>query len=779
MAFTFKNLNSKIPKFFSSKASLIISLVALKTIFQIIIIKSGLKWLTADDYCRTVISYNWLENPKIYAGVWLSLHFWINGLFIAVFRDLTFAPILANTLFSILTLVYFYLVLEKIFNRMIAFLSCLIFAVFPFQVWLSTSGMPESIFFFFISAACYYFIMWYDSLCFKELQKKNIVYFSLTILSLNFSNLLRYEGWLFSIGFIILTGLLSYKKFRFSKKFFTLTSLSIVSVFTALWWMYLNYSEFGKPFYFIEETTRIFKDLNNAGLIQRVVQYPFFIFYIAPITTALGLWKIYLTALNKNNSKAINGNFALVRIYLLFNLTELLLLMFTGIFGSGGTNMVSRYIVMNSIMLFPFAVWQIHDLRKYIFAIVISAIVLGNVIWCFYYQPAYREDTYEVASLTHKLIQKNYFENDDKIYFEMVEGYYDLYPLQVISNEPNKFTSDTIPAYFPVNIGSKKLSKKKKDEEQQKLSILELRKYLEAKKIKLFIARSDLLIDKLRKLSYKNEQIGDYRIFYIAENKIKATRDVNGTSLQVNEKTPLNLPSNTISFGKKLILKDYKIDNSNFGLNPQTVSFRWNLVNLSILDSLQTEDDEFGNYKIRLELANINNDSSVFDIYSNVFSERNVGEYFENDEFKDIMILKPFAMLNYSGKFKFSPFESGMYDLRLYITDVNNNNKELPVYKGDSVYTYSPETASDAPIDTNMIDFKIKQSKLKLFKDNYAKRPFYPLGRIIALFPNVNYTEILKKSKDLSQIIIRNGFMLPFLHRYQGDHFLNIVFTYL
>ena len=234
----------------------------------------------------------------------------------------------------------------------------------------------------------------------------------------------------------------------------------------------------------------------------------------------------------------------------------------------------------------------------------------------------------------------------------MADGYYDLYPLQVISNEPSRFTSDTIPTYFPVNIGSKKISKKKSAEEQQKLNILELRKYLEEKKIKLFIARSDLLIDKLRKLSYKNEQIGDYRIFYISDTKVRPRRDANGVSTFANNSESKKILPGTISFGKKLILKDFKIDNSNLGLNPQTVSFKWNVADVSILDSLQSDDDEFGNYKIELQLANINNDSSVYDIYSNVFSERNVEEFFENDEFKDIMILKPFALLNYSKKFK-------------------------------------------------------------------------------------------------------------------------------
>jgi hypothetical protein len=40
--------------------------------------------------------------------------------------------------------------------------------------------------------------------------------------------------------------------------------------------------------------------------------------------------------------------------------------MFSGIVGSGGTNMISRYIVLNAILFFPFAIWQLCDLRKYI-----------------------------------------------------------------------------------------------------------------------------------------------------------------------------------------------------------------------------------------------------------------------------------------------------------------------------------------------------------------------------------------------------------------------------
>src|SRR5205085_3646463 len=143
-------------------------------------------------------------------------------------------------------------------------------------------------------------------------------------------------------------------------------------------------------------------------LIQRIIQYPFFIFYIAPLTTILSLWKIIKTLSNKRNG--FKGNFSLLKVFLLFNLVELLILMLTGISGSGGTNMISRYIVLNSVFIFPFAVWQLMYFKKYIVTGAMAVLILVNIIWSFYYQPAYREDTYEVAELTSRLIHKNYFE---------------------------------------------------------------------------------------------------------------------------------------------------------------------------------------------------------------------------------------------------------------------------------------------------------------------------------------------------------------------------------
>jgi len=764
-----------IKKIFGSKLSVIASLVLFKLLFQFTVIQSGLKWLTADDYSRTVISWDWLQDPRIYSGVWLSLHFWMTGMFIWLFGDLTLGPVIMNTLFSIFTLIYLYLVIEKIFSKQVAVICCLLYAVFPFQVWLSTSAMPESPFFFFITAGFYYFVLWYGN-CITG-SKKAVYYLLAAVICLNIANLLRYEGWFFTGAFIIQIAFLSWKRFRFTKQAFVYSAVSLLSVLSVGWWLYLNYIDYSDPFFFIKETAKIYAGLSSAGFVQRSVQYPFFIFYIAPLTTLLGLWKILKVIRNKRNG--FKGNFSLLRVFLLFNLLELLLLMFSGIVGSGGTNMISRYIVLNAILFFPFAVWQLADFKKYILISGSAILIIVNIVWSFYYQQAYREDTYEVADLTKRLIDRSYLQPEDKIYFEMVAGYYDIYPLQVIANDPSKFNTDTIPTYFSVEPpASKKISKKRKDEEQLKLNILEVRKFIEQKKIKLFIVRSDLLIDKLRKLSYRSEQIGDYHIFYIADSKINYKRgsgtDSTGKKIELNAgKTALN--PEEISFDKKLVLKEFRIDNSNLGMNPQTVMLRWQIADISILDSLDTETDEFGRYKTRLELTPVDSDTAAYDTYTNVFSERSVEEFFDSEEIKNILILKPFAMLNYSIKFKSSPFESGLYDMRLSVID-DASDKELPVFIGDSVYIrqFDVITAGDS-VRTDSVSIA---KKLKERRERFISRPYYPIGRIIAMFPNVNYNALMKKSTDLSQVIIRNGFMLPFLNRYQGDHMLDIVFTY-
>jgi hypothetical protein len=528
-------------------------------------------------------------------------------------------------------------------------------------------------------------------------------------------------------------------------------------------------------FYFAEETTKIFTGLGSPGFWQRVVQYPSFIFYITPITTAIGLRKLYLTIRNKRNGW--KSNFSLIRIFLFFNIGQLVFLMFSGMMGSGGTNMISRYIVINSILLIPFAMWQIYDLRKSVAALAFIIVALLNIIWSFYYPKAYREDTYEVAELTKRLNEVNYFQDEDKIYFEHIEGYFDIYPLQVISNTPMRFISDTIPTYFPVQLpGRKKVSPIRQQEEQQMMNILELRKFLEAKKIKLFIARSDLLIDKLNKLSYKSEQIGDYRIFYLSENKLKFRKEDDGGGTEAVS-SRFEFTPNIISFDKRLVLKEFLIDNTNLGLNPQTTTLLWTVADVTIFEDIISSNLKFDRYRVKLELCSDYNDSCVYDVSTNIFSERNTEQYFETQEIKTILILKPFAVLNYSlpvMKRRPSPFMGGIYNLKLFIID-EETERSMQVYQGDSIFKFTPDKIYS---DSVFLDVKMIEKRLAERYDSYRKNPYVPLGKIVAIFPDTDYNAMIKRSRELSEIISRNGFMLIFSQRYTGDHFLNWIFNY-
>ncbi len=160
----YQNLSESVNRlrinFISSKAFQIIFLLSVKLIFQLIILNSGYRWLSADDYCRTVKSYEWFQNPVIDSGVWLTPHFWINGAVMFFVKDLFTAALIVNVIFSSATVFYLYSLILKCFDKKNAFFSTLIFCFFPFQVWLSVSGLPESIFFFFVIAGIYYFVKW-------------------------------------------------------------------------------------------------------------------------------------------------------------------------------------------------------------------------------------------------------------------------------------------------------------------------------------------------------------------------------------------------------------------------------------------------------------------------------------------------------------------------------------------------------------------------------------------------------------------------------------------
>ncbi len=419
----YRHLQKLARNFLASTAFQLIFLLGIKILFQIIILNSGYRWLSADDYCRTVKSFEWLQKPVIDSGVWLTPHFWITGFAMIFIKNLFAAAALVNFIFSSFTVFYFYKIIRLCFDQKTAFFSTLIFCLFPFQVWLSISGLPESIFFFFIIAGIYYFIKWK----FFDTRNLNLI---LSSCAFAMSNGFRYEGWLFSGVLVLLVLLDILIERKVTKRILINFLISLISFTTIFWWLIQNYIDHQNIFFFAQETTKIFKEFNTAGFMQRLVQYPTFIFFIAPLTTFFAV----KTCFDTLKSEGITP----VKIFLLFNILELSLLVLHGILGTGGTNMISRYIVINALLFIPFAVEQAFEFRKFIAISFIAVIIIINIIWSFYYPQPFREDTFEVGNLLNDLEKKNYIKENGKIYFEEVQGYYDVFAIQALSNNPSK-----------------------------------------------------------------------------------------------------------------------------------------------------------------------------------------------------------------------------------------------------------------------------------------------------------------------------------------------------
>lgn len=755
----YKIIKDLYEKIINSDFLILLILILLKFSFQIFIINSGYKWLSSDDYCRTVKSFEWLQKPVINSGVWLTPHFWINGVVMLFVKDLYLAATTTNILFSTATTYFFYKLTLIVFDKKSAIVSTLIFIFFPFQVWLSISGLPESIHFFFIIAGIYYAVLY---------RKENGSYKALILATIMFAfgNMFRYEGWLFSIIFvtyIAYTELLLKKGTEKNYRAFIISTIAFTSI---LWWLLRNLVDNGSMMFFASETNKIYEDYGGIKVLQKVIQYPVFIFYIAPITSFFALKVTYdcISGFLKKKTEV-----TLLSIFAFFNIAELVLLMLQGLLGTGGTNMISRYIVINAILFIPMAVWQIFNFRKWLAVSFFAAIIIGNIIWSFYYPQPFRADTYETGRLIRDRVEKNYIKKDDKVYFEEVEGYFDIFAVQTISNNPSKF----ILGNFPLIRKEELQKKKKKEQSLEELNILDIKSYLEKNKIALAVVKSDSYSDKLKKLNFKSEEIGDYKMFYIRD--LEANISDSSIIVLSDKIIDLKKNQNVINFNKTLTVKEFSIDNSNFGFNPQTVSITWSSTTKSILDSIDYDEFGFDRYSSILELRREDTDSLVYSESKKIFSDRNVEDLISYNEVRNILVLKPFALIYYSRKFTSSPFESGVYNLSLSVFD-EKSQKSLMLYRGDSLYTI-PEKKSDTLKTTASDTVKVKpklSEKVKMISTND-----FILGSVIAFFPNTNIDKVVSSNgANFYRIITRNGLQVFFSQRYQADHFLNFVFNY-
>jgi hypothetical protein len=438
--------------------------------------------------------------------------------------------------------------------------------------------------------------------------------------------------------------------------------------------------------------------------------------------------------------------------------------------------MISRYIILNAILLLPLSVYQFLLFKKPVAVTIIFVTVLINAIWSFYYPQPYREDTFEVGYLTKDLINSGYISKNGKIYFEEIAGYHDVWAIKALSNAPDKF----LLGIFPVTSRSKTKFKSKPSGEDLDPNILDVKNFLEDNNVQAAIVRSDSYRDKLSRLMLKYDEIGEYKVFYVKDRESSISDST--ISLEARNIESLDSNSTVINFGKLLAIKSYEIDNTNFGLNPQTVVIEWASTNKYIIDSLAYKEFDFNRYKCIIEIKNIDNDSSVYNISTNIFSDRAIEELLQYNRVKNIIVLRPFALLQYSRQYGSSPFEGGVYDLSLKVRD-NKLKTDLQVFKGDKPYSRElmlSDSGNVSPDSSIAMDTLLNktQKTTKVGNSMDSVMYSYNLGNIIAMFPDSDFNKIVQKKSDFLRITTQNWLQLLFSQRYQGDHVLNWIFNY-
>ena len=418
----------------------------------------------------------------------------------------------------------------------------------------------------------------------------------------------------------------------------------------------------------------------------------------------------------------------------------------------------------------PFCVVQFFKFKKLFAVSAFAGTIVIYIIWSYYFPQPFREDTFEVGYTLREQILKNYIGKNEKIYFEEIDGFYDTFPIQAISNDPSRFILGNLPELAQ----TEKKNKKKNSLSDEELNIIDVKNYLNKNEISLAVVKSETYANKLLKISLRNEDIGDYKLFYFRDRK----SNLSDSSIKLFAKNITSVKDNPgiVNYDKLLAVKDFSVDNTYFGANPQSVAIEWNCLDKNIIDSIDYDNYGFDRYSVVLELRLSLNDSLVHIETKKIFSERNIEDLLETNSIRTIMIIKPFALLQYSMRKYTPPFESGLYDMLIKIKDVKYN-RDLVVYRGDSLYKREPIKVEDS--SRTMLDsIKKKSPPLILLKQD-SLQSGYSLGYIIAFFPNTDFAKLIKQSNsNIYKIMLRSGFQVLFAQRYQGDHFLDFVFSY-
>lgn len=189
--------------------------------------------LDADAVSRVFLSLDWLDNPRwISASGWGPFHFYLNGVFLSMWSDRVYAPVVLNIFISVLTLLPFYYFTRREFNEQGAFVATCILAASPVLFHLSFLSLSETPYLFFVVLSM--------NCISKALREHKMLNFVWAAVSIGVASGFRFEAWFLIPVFSLLIA--CFKQFR------GLILFSFVAAIYPLITMYIDYKLTQNPF---------------------------------------------------------------------------------------------------------------------------------------------------------------------------------------------------------------------------------------------------------------------------------------------------------------------------------------------------------------------------------------------------------------------------------------------------------------------------------------------------------------------------------------------------
>ncbi|MBI5603280.1 MAG: glycosyltransferase family 39 protein [Deltaproteobacteria bacterium] len=402
----------------AKKESIFLTLIlGAQFFFLLIIYKSGFSGASGDDFFRALITYEWKYDPFLFSTafgamsvLWFPTHFWITGSLYTLTENLIFSMVSTSIIANILGLIFLFFLAKILFNSITAFLTLLLVAFLPWQIWLSLS-MTEMIYYCAaLIGAFLFFLLWQKEERFSWLVTTSLFFLIATMF--------RPEGWIFA-GLFTLWILLDYFRKKDNRPLSLKTTvlavtLSLLFIFV---WLLHNWMEYGAPVYFLKFSKTIIQThLGLHGMAAQIknLQYPFLMFLISPplfLITLLSLFFSFKT-FNPDQKK-----------YLYLVLSQLLLMMIASVYGVGTKAAPQRYVLINVVLLAPFAAFFLSQLweKKYgknLLIGMVSILLLINCFKAFHFSSRY-QNTANVGKYLKTCFEQGQIRSEEQICSEL------------------------------------------------------------------------------------------------------------------------------------------------------------------------------------------------------------------------------------------------------------------------------------------------------------------------------------------------------------------------